>query len=336
MWFKFCGGVAIGWALANGVHAAILPGNFLPNPSVEDDEDFDGIPDGWLLGGNDPSGDIWDDSNPVSGTRNLFLLDTGDSNYTSWYTTVDIPTDAEELQFQWTWLYELTSDNPSDEFRMSIAWRSEGTDIAYNHVVVRDDQPEYVTEEYFFDVPPDADAIRLEFVTAGPGLETGYMSVDDISIAVPGSFLPGDFNGDQAVDAADIDLLTVAVLENSTDLLYDANGDLTVNDDDRVFWVDEIKRTYVGDSDLDGEFNSTDMVTVFQEGEYEDDQPENSTWGSGDWNGDLEFDSGDFVTAFQAGGYEIGPRQAVQAVPEPAGGLIFGLASMLLAVRRRR
>ena len=68
-----------------------------------------------------------------------------------------------------------------------------------------------------------------------------------------------------------------------------------------------------GDANGDGLFNSSDMVAVFQAGEYEDDVANNSTYEEGDWNGDGEFDSQDMVLAFQAGYYELDAPNAVFA-----------------------
>ena len=76
-----------------------------------------------------------------------------------------------------------------------------------------------------------------------------------------------------------------------------------------------------GDANLDGVFNSTDLVAVFKVSEYEDQIDKNSSWTSGDWNGDFEFDSSDLVTAFQYGAYE---ETAAIAVPEPSSMWIFG------------
>lgn len=117
----------------------------------------------------------------------------------------------------------------------------------------------------------------------------------------------------------------------------DLDGDFDVDFDDRSIWVKQVKRTYFGDSNLDGLFNSTDMVDVFLKGEYEDGQLKNSTWASGDWNGDWEFDSSDFVLAFTDGGYELGPMPAVTAsVPEPSGiTLIVGSWAIVWWTRRR-
>ncbi|MEZ6121345.1 MAG: hypothetical protein R3C28_32985, partial [Pirellulaceae bacterium] len=65
-----------------------------------------------------------------------------------------------------------------------------------------------------------------------------------------------------------------------------------------------------GDANLDGIFNSTDLIQVFQFGEYEDNTPNNSIWASGDWNGDGEFDTSDMVFAFQTGSYTAASHQS--------------------------
>ena len=144
--------------------------------------------------------------------------------------------------------------------------------------------------------------------------------------------------GNGELDAEDIDILSVAVQGQSTDSEYDLNGDGSVSDADRGTWVNsaDFKHTWFGDADLDGEFNSTDFVTVFTAGQYEDGVAGNSGWSTGDWNGDKEFDSADFVAAFVDGGFELGPKAAVAAVPEPAtlGSLLIGFVCLSLARRR--
>ena len=291
--------------------ADLLPGNFLPNPSVELDEDLDGIPDGWLLGGNDPTGDVWDDTRPESGVRNLLLFDTGDNNYTSWYTNLDIPEGTEELEFRWTWAYEFTSDNPSDTFRMTVAWQSGGSDIGFTSVTVTDDQPEYITQDEIFVVPEGTDALRLEFVTGGPQTETGVMYIDDISIAVPGATLNGDFNQNGTLDSEDIDMLTEGVAhQNGNDPAHDLNGDSLINENDIRYWIKDLYHSWIGDSNLDHEFNSSDLVNVLASGKYEGGGFD-SVWTTGDFNGDGQTNSTDLVAALTDGGYEQGPRAAV-------------------------
>ena len=58
-----------------------------------------------------------------------------------------------------------------------------------------------------------------------------------------------------------------------------------------------------GDSTGDGVFDSVDLITVLQLGEYEDDIPFNSNFDSGDWNGDGDFSSQDMIFVLQFGNY---------------------------------
>jgi hypothetical protein len=54
-----------------------------------------------------------------------------------------------------------------------------------------------------------------------------------------------------------------------------------------------------GDANGDGQFDSSDLVQVFQAAAYESDR--SALWGEGDWNGDGRFDSSDLVLAFARG-----------------------------------
>jgi hypothetical protein len=146
--------------------------------------------------------------------------------------------------------------------------------------------------------------------------------------------MPGDFDSNSLLDAADINALTMEILSGGNSLIYDLNGDGRVDAADRQVWVVDLKKTWIGDANLDGEFNSADFVEVFVRGEYEDGVAGNSTWEDGDWNGNGDFDSGDFVAAFSDGGYENGPRAAVSAVPEPSSGLLAVICSGLVGCRR--
>lgn len=148
-----------------------------------------------------------------------------------------------------------------------------------------------------------------------------------------------DLNGDGECTGADIDALGAALREGSMDPKFDVNGDGNVDLADHEFLIESAPpmfNTYYGDSNLDGQFNSTDFVFVFTAGEYEDGVDDNSVWATGDWNGDMEFDSSDFVRAFTRGGYEEGVRPATAAaVPEPSS-LVLLLIGLLPMMRRRR
>ena len=104
-----------------------------------------------------------------------------------------------------------------------------------------------------------------------------------------------------------------------------------------VFGLDNVSLRFAapGDANIDGVFNSTDLIDVLANGEYEDTVVSNSTWSEGDWNNDHEFDSGDLVSALATGGYEQGPRPAVAAVPEPSNCGLMLLGAMAVLRRRR-
>jgi hypothetical protein len=114
----------------------------------------------------------------------------------------------------------------------------------------------------------------------------------------------GDFDGDGALTAADVDAITDAVIPRSEDARYDLNDDSSIDLADRAYWVRELKHTWFGDANLDGEFNS-----------------------------------GDLVAAFQDGGFEQGPLPAVRAIPEPTAAQLFivgAIFARVLCVRRQQ
>lgn len=60
-----------------------------------------------------------------------------------------------------------------------------------------------------------------------------------------------------------------------------------------------------GDSNRDGVFNSSDLVTVFAAGLFETGPSAAVSWETGDWNDDGEFNTADFVYAYTAGHYQV-------------------------------
>lgn len=142
----------------------------------------------------------------------------------------------------------------------------------------------------------------------------------------------GDYNSNGEIDAGDLDVHAQLVRDNNP--AGDLNGDGTTNAADRAAWIATIQKSWVGDSNFDGQFNSSDFVAVFTAGKYE--TGETATYVEGDWNGDSLFNSSDFVVAFSAGGYEMGPLPAASAVvPEPASIALAGLGFFGLLRRRR-
>ena len=156
-----------------------------------------------------------------------------------------------------------------------------------------------------FDLDPNAFTLQVSASTSGIVDLVGNALREDVTNDRPA--LPtGDFSGDNQLTPFDIDLLYAAIRSGSKDPRYDLNGDGKVDKRDAEFLVEEVIGTSFGDATFDGRFDSSDLVRVFQRGEYEDDIRGNSTWEEGDWDGDGEFGTGDLVLAFQRGSYESG------------------------------
>lgn len=129
----------------------------------------------------------------------------------------------------------------------------------------------------------------------------------------------GDLDNNGEITKDDIDILTITIFFGGNDPDSDLNNDGRVDLADHLFLVRDLKKTWFGDANLDGEFNSRDLIDVFQAGKYQDGVDDNTGWAHGDWNADRDFDTSDLVAAFQDGGYDAGPREAVTAVvPEPS------------------
>jgi len=170
------------------------------------------------------------------------------------------------------------------------------------------------------------DTIRITTPT------TWKHSIAEIRIIDDRTSPRGDFDFNDQLDVKDVDLLASQIRVGQTTSRFDLDSNGKVQPADLEIWVHELKQTYFGDANLDGEFSSADLTNVLQTGEYEDVVTGNSGWATGDWSGDGEFTTSDLVVAFQDGGYGIGPRPVVGAVPEPRSSVTF-LMAMLCVLR---
>jgi hypothetical protein len=115
--------------------------------------------------------------------------------------------------------------------------------------------------------------------------------------------LAGDLNEDQRVTAADVDWLYAELRKDQPDPRADLNGDGLFDAEDRTEMVERILQTTFGDANLDGIFDTADIVQILQAGQYEDAVDGNSGWERGDWDGDGDFTTNDLVLALQRGSY---------------------------------
>jgi hypothetical protein len=150
--------------------------------------------------------------------------------------------------------------------------------------------------------------------------------------------IQGDFTLDGQLTAEDIDVLTLFAVRGIS--WIDLTQDQVVDVDDLNVWVNDLKKTWIGDANLDYEFNSSDLIEVLAAGKYEQDV--DAGWAEGDWNADQRANSADLVAALQGygcggrGAYECGPRPATAAVPEPRTIVLVWMAALVCAWTARR
>ena len=106
-----------------------------------------------------------------------------------------------------------------------------------------------------------------------------------------------DFDENGTISADDVDVFCSGL--QAQDSRFDLNRDGVMDHDDLTLLIRDLLQSNFGDSNLDGQFDSRDLVQVFQANEYEDSIVGNSTWSEGDWNCDGDVTSADIVLAFQ-------------------------------------
>ncbi|MCA9211902.1 MAG: metallophosphoesterase family protein [Planctomycetales bacterium] len=175
--------------------------------------------------------------------------------------------------------------------------------------------------EYGFaqvDVTPHK--LTVSYISAETGAivgdtnQNGVMDDDEPSFGqfeiVDELIAKADFNDDGAIDHLDLDDLFAAIRKGDSASKFDLNIDGEVDQSDAFILRSDILQARPGDANLDGLFDSRDLVTVFQSAEYEDGITGNSGWRDGDWDGDGDFTTFDLVIAFREGSYISAAKSA--------------------------
>ena len=147
----------------------------------------------------------------------------------------------------------------------------------------------------------------------------------------------GDLNYNGEFDAHDLKILTqnVAVAPAEPQGLFlrrlDLNRDRLVDASDVHFWITDLKSTYVGDTNLDGEVKFDDFLTLSAN------FGQAGGWAEGDFNADEIVNFPDFLALSANFGSVAAGNASAAAVPEPtaSGIALFGLLG-LIGFRKRR
>jgi hypothetical protein len=177
---------------------------------------------------------------------------------------------------------------------------------------------------------PGFDSPGVHILMETDDIESFVLQNDDFAgrqFLYPFVRVPGDFNADKILTVEDVDLLLEEMGKSTPRTWFDLTGNELVNLDDRSAWV-ELRGTFVGDANLDGQVNAVDLnVLALSWG------ADNATsWSQGDFNGD------DIVNAIDLNDLALNWRNgATQASPVPERSSIglVAMAGLVMFVRCR-
>ena len=123
-----------------------------------------------------------------------------------------------------------------------------------------------------------------------------------ITSRLPLNNIVTDVDANGSSDVGDINAMCMAIRTGNGGIDFD--DDQTVSLADFRILIRDGFDTVLGDANLDGRFDSTDLVAIFVAGAFEVVNDEARSWSQGDWNCDGNFTTLDLVMALQSGGYK--------------------------------
>lgn len=188
----FAVGIAL-FFVSTSLRAAVLIGNFWPNPTFEAGTNLDmasGTPDFWNRGGSDGTVNQVSGANSVSPTHSLAVIDNS-AGFGEWYSDFNLAGSAnvgDTLTFHWHEIYSIASGN---EMRVTVRFLDAGGNGGDNHFVVTGDSAgwggtlatsTFVERNEQLVVTPGAVTLRIQLASGGPEGGTGQYLIDDLSV----------------------------------------------------------------------------------------------------------------------------------------------------------
>ena len=183
--------------LTISARADFLANNFWPNAAFENGTNLDladgsGTPSGWIRSGSDPTICQVTTNNSVSPTHSLIVTDNDASNYGEWDFDLELaglanPGDALNLRY-----YQMYSV-AGGEMRVTVLFFDAADNLlVQNHFTVTGDSPgwtgtmetsTFTRTSHSLAVPAKAVRIQVAVVSGGSTATTGFLAIDDLSIA---------------------------------------------------------------------------------------------------------------------------------------------------------
>ncbi len=211
-------------------------------------------------------------------------LQLNDNDHVRTHNDLYLPPTVTALEFDY-WINNNDGLNSNDRLEISI-----GSEVI-GSISLKDETGGFI-RDYRLPLPARlvGSVNTIQFRIGGSGDIQSAVRVDNVRL-VEG----------RPTRLIDIDVIHDAIAADATDAIFDLNRDSAVDAADGAFLLDYC-RTLAGDANLDGRFDTTDLLAVFTAGRFEN--GETASWHDGDWNFDGLFDSNDLLDGLKQGGYE--------------------------------
>jgi hypothetical protein len=225
-------------------NATLLPDNLVRNPDVDAALANDpNRPSFWHYSSLTHA--TWSDDEALSPTHSLGLVDNSATAFEEWrmYAT-NIPAGEDRsFQLRWFWKYDVAAGEFRARLRLSNAVVTTNVDLSNplveleRNFTVSGVAGEFEMFETTIELPPGVQSFDLTFISGGALSALGTIYIDDISASIiTAPVLPGDYNGNSIVDAADYTVWRDTLGSTGTGLAADGNRDNTVTQLDYDIW----------------------------------------------------------------------------------------------------
>jgi hypothetical protein len=221
-------------------NASLLPDNLMRNPDVDSPlENNPNRPSFWHYSANA----TWSAEQALSPTHSLGLVDSNANSAEEWrsYATATPAGEDRSLQLRWFWKYNIAA---GAEFRARLRLSDDDVSsldltnplVEFNFAV-SGAAVDFEMFETTIALPDGVQSFDLTFISGGALAAIGAIYIDDISATIiTAPLLPGDYNQNGTVDAADYVVWRNTLNQVGSSLTADGNGNGMIDPGDYDVW----------------------------------------------------------------------------------------------------